>query len=97
MIQTVVRCGCYPCTVCGEDVGDPTELIEEIVPIFIVDAKFGTRKKVEGWDSRISSCKSCLEKFGKPIRVIHQPYEMDLAEFEKAKEVVLKGSGPRDD
>ncbi len=82
------------CTVCGKSVG---ELTEETVPIFIIDAKIG-EKEVKNWNSRISSCNSCLEKLGKPLRVIHQPYERDLAEFEKAKElVVLVGSGSSKD
>lgn len=86
----------YKCTVCNADIESADNLTTTDVPIFFFERKIGFQQ-FKGWVSRISSCASCLLKFGKPIKVMHRLYERDLAEFEKAAEVILKGSGSRDD
>ena len=89
-------CGLFPCTVCDKDARSADKLTTTDVPIFVVDRKTGVHE-VKGWTSRMSSCESCSEKLGKPIKVMHRPYERDIAEFEEAKDIILDGSGPRDD
>jgi len=88
-----VEHGIFPCTVCNEDAGGAGKLVTTDVPIFVVDRKTGAHKQVEGWTSGIRSCESCLAKYGKPIKVTNWPQPLgDVAEFEKAKEVILAGS-----
>ena len=85
--------GIFPCTVCDTDVGSSDKLTTTEGPIFTVNEKTGVHKQFEGWTSRISSCESCLAKYGKPIKITTWPRPMgDVAEFEKAKDVVLEGS-----
>ena len=89
----VAEHGIFPCTVCNTDVGSGDKLIATEVPIFVVDQKTGVQKQIEGWTSQVSSCKSCLAKYGRPIKVTHWPFPLgEIAEFEKAKDVTLEGS-----
>ena len=88
-----VEHGIFPCTVCDKDIGSGDKLTTTEVPIFTVNEKTGVHKHFEGWTSQISSCESCLAKYGKPIKVTNWPQPLgDVAEFEKAKEVILAGS-----
>ena len=87
----------YCCTVCGSYLESVDKLTTTDAPIFFYEIKKIGLQQFKGWVSRISSCVSCLAKYGNPIKVIHRPYVKDIAEFEKALGVVLDGSGPRDD
>jgi len=82
----------FKCLVCDNTV-EQTQLQHKTVPLF----EYASGKKIEGFDYTLDCCSSCLEELGEPVKILHRPYELDLAIFMKSSvPVTLQGSYPQD-
>ena len=84
----------YACTVCGVAYPDRNVLTSSFdLPIFRKEDGVA----VEGFTAQPSICESCLKLHGEPVKVLHRPRETDICVFSDGEEVVMLGSGPKDD